>query len=128
MATDYYGKQRATVTIGMELKVRGWTLLGFHEDKSDSMSDYYSPASWDGVAINAAYPGVVVGVNVYDATAKRVSGTDQTRTTHEPGDPCARCGGSGTEPDALSYQDALANPAESHRARQDRERQAQPVC
>ncbi|MEI8166433.1 MAG: hypothetical protein WCG26_08640, partial [Chloroflexales bacterium] len=120
MATDYYGKQRATVTIGMELKLRGWTLLGFHEDKSDSMSDYYSPASWDGVAINAAYPGVVVGVNVYDATAKRVSGTDQTRTTREPGAPCARCGGSGTEPDALSYQDALANPAESHRARQDR--------
>ncbi|MEI8166045.1 MAG: hypothetical protein WCG26_06695, partial [Chloroflexales bacterium] len=125
MALDFYGKQRATVTIGMELKQRGWTLLGFHEDKSDSMTDYYHPASWDGVAINAAYPGVMVGVNIYDGTAKRVSGKDETRTTREPGDPCTRCGGSGTEPAALSYAEALANPAECHRARQDRERQAQ---
>ena len=125
MATDFHSKQRATVTIGMELKQRGWTLLGFHEDKSDSMTDYYHPASWDGVAINAAYPGVMVGVNIYDGTAKRVSGKDETRTTREPGDPCTRCGGSGTEPAALSYAEALANPAECHRARQDRERQAQ---
>ena len=70
MATDFYGKQRATVNIGMALQQRGWQLLGFRADTSDSMSDYHNPARWDGIATHDAYPGVLVAVNVNEYTVK----------------------------------------------------------
>jgi len=114
MATDFYGKQRATVNIGMALQQRGWMLLGFRADTSDSMSDYYSPAHWDGIATHAAYPGIVVAVNVNEYTVKNRSGKDETQRSYAPDEPCARCTGTGTEPGAISYAEALATPDAGH--------------
>ena len=45
---DYHERKRAQVNVGVALQGRGWTLWGYHADESDSMTDYYSPASWLG--------------------------------------------------------------------------------
>lgn len=52
----------AVARVGVELQNRGWTIYGYKPDRSDSMTDYYDPARWDGVATHPDYPGVVVGV------------------------------------------------------------------
>jgi len=52
-------RQRARVAIGLTLRSRGWRLYGFHEDRSDAMTDCYAPASWDGVAEKDGYVVVV---------------------------------------------------------------------
>jgi len=64
MATTAYEKQRAIVRIGLKLQQTGWTIFGFKEDQSDAMTDYFSPASWHGIATHKDYPGIIVGVGV----------------------------------------------------------------
>ncbi|GAA4880364.1 hypothetical protein GCM10023310_70710 [Paenibacillus vulneris] len=47
----YYGdKMEAKINIMEELVNRGWIVYGFTPDQSDSMTDYYSPAHWNGIA------------------------------------------------------------------------------
>lgn len=47
----YYGdKRESCVNIADALRVKGWNIYGYSEDQSDSMTDYYCPASWDGIA------------------------------------------------------------------------------
>ena len=48
--SNYYSKQEAKVRIAHELMNRGWKVYGYHADESDSMTDYYSPAYWNGIA------------------------------------------------------------------------------
>jgi hypothetical protein len=69
-------RRRATVRIGEELRHRGWELFGYYEDKSDPMTDYYSPASWRGVATHSHHAGVVVCVDVGDYTVENRAGKD----------------------------------------------------
>lgn len=57
--TNYYEFQRAKVAIALELMKRGWKVYGFHEDESDSMTDYWSPAWWEGIATKNGYVVVV---------------------------------------------------------------------
>jgi len=61
-------RSTAIVRIGLELQNRGWTLFGYTEDQSDIRTDYYAPASWQGVATHPDHPGVVVCVDVSDYT------------------------------------------------------------
>ena len=42
--------QAGMVRIARELMNRGWKVYGFREDESDSMTDYWSPAYWKGIA------------------------------------------------------------------------------
>lgn len=52
----YYGdKRESKVNIAMKLQTLGWDILGFTEDKSDFMTDYYCPASWGGIATKNGY-------------------------------------------------------------------------
>ncbi|MBX0330080.1 hypothetical protein K2Z83_20645 [Oscillochloris sp. ZM17-4] len=120
--SDFYEKQRATVNIGMALQGRGWNLIGFHADQSDSQTDYYHPASWDGIATNDAYPGVVVAVNVNDYSVKNTSGKHTYKVSTVPGDACPKCNGSGVHADGLTYTEALERPEDSHVAIRDRAR------
>jgi len=46
----YLDKQEAKVNIMYKLVDAGWKVFGYKQDESDSMVDYYSPASWSGVA------------------------------------------------------------------------------
>jgi hypothetical protein len=59
---SYYENQRSKVNIMVELEKRGWNIFGFKEDQSDSMTDYWSPAHWSGIAEK---DGFVLLVDVY---------------------------------------------------------------
>jgi len=48
--TNYYDKQSAKVALMHVLENNGWTIFGYTPDASDAMTDYWSPARWDGVA------------------------------------------------------------------------------
>lgn len=48
--SNYYDKRDAKVRIAHELMKMGWKVYGYSPDQSDSMTDYYCPASWDGIA------------------------------------------------------------------------------
>ncbi|PYY28328.1 hypothetical protein [Paenibacillus illinoisensis] len=51
----YLDKQEAKVNIMYKLVDAGWKVFGYKQDESDSMVDYYSPASWSGVATKNGY-------------------------------------------------------------------------
>lgn len=46
---DYYDKREAKVKFAHALSARGWKVFGYKADESDSMTDYWSPASCDGI-------------------------------------------------------------------------------
>lgn len=62
MAMSYYEKQGSLVSLMEGLQKRGWLIYGFNEDKSDMMTDYWHPASWDGIAVKNGY---ILVVDVY---------------------------------------------------------------
>lgn len=106
MALDYYDRQQAKLAIMEELKRRGWTIYGYTPDRSDSMTDYFAPASWEGVAEK---DDVVVCVDVGEYQVTHFSG-GRTLTRSVPAGVCPRCNGTGEEPDGWTYQQALADP------------------
>lgn len=64
--STYYEYQDVKVMIAHKLmNLEGWTVYGYKADESDSMTDYYSPAYWDGVAEKNGY---ILCVNVYGAS------------------------------------------------------------
>jgi hypothetical protein len=72
----WYGdKRESVVNIAHRLIERGWKIYGYHEDQSDSMTDYYHPASWDGIAEK---DGFVLLVDVYGTSASGKQVTKQT--------------------------------------------------
>lgn len=52
---DYYDKKHALNIICEVLAFNGWSIYGYKEDRSDSMTDYFDPASWDGIAVKNGY-------------------------------------------------------------------------
>jgi hypothetical protein len=73
------------------------------------MTDCYSPASWDGVAERDGYVAVV-DVSPGSSVLKRSGGWSTAKQV--PGDNCARCRGTGQEPDGWTHEQALAAPRE----------------
>ena len=64
--STYYDYREVKVMIAHKLmNMDGWTVYGYHADESDSMTDYYSPAHWGGVAEKNGY---VLCVDVYGAS------------------------------------------------------------
>lgn len=64
--STYYDYREVGVMIAHKLmKMEGWTVYGYKEDRSDSMTDYYDPAHWGGVAEKNGY---VFCFNVYGAS------------------------------------------------------------
>lgn len=58
--STYYQYQDVGVMIAHKLmSLEGWKVYGYHADESDSMTDYYSPAYWGGIAEKNAYILVV---------------------------------------------------------------------
>ena len=57
--SNYYNMRDGKVRIAHELMNRGWKVYGYKEDESDSMTDYYSPANWTGIAEKNGYILVV---------------------------------------------------------------------
>ena len=115
-----YGRRNACANLGKALERLGWELLGWHKDESDPMTDYYSPASWDGIATKAD------AVAVVDISADQVArkygpkpGEEVYRTRPvEGGVECPDCNGSGL---CLALADwtlerARSEPREYHKA------------
>lgn len=75
--SNYYNKRDAKVRLVEELSNRGWEIFGYKEDRSDSMTDYYSPANWSGIASKNGY------VLVVDCKSNSDSGRDITRYNKE---------------------------------------------
>jgi len=92
--------------IGKRLRARGWTLYGWKEDRSDSMTDYYDPESWDGVAEK---DGFAWCVDVGEWLVERQSGEDQERRIPQKGNTCPECEGGGVKVGAPDFQEARAS-------------------
>jgi hypothetical protein len=106
-------RQRAKVNVAEELRRQGWALFGYHEDRSDPMTDYFAPASWDGVAEKDGYV-VVVDVSKANNYVLARSGGHHTQRQVR-GDDCTHCRGSGLEPGGWTYEQAKADPREYNR-------------
>lgn len=64
--STYYDYREVGVMIAHKLmKMEGWKVYGYKADESDSMTDYWSPAHWGGVAEKNGY---VFCFNVYGAS------------------------------------------------------------
>jgi hypothetical protein len=68
--SNYYDKQEGKVKICHELMNRGWKVYGYHADESDSMSDYWSPAHWGGIAEKNGY--ILVVDNNNDSKGEKI--------------------------------------------------------
>ena len=54
--SNYYEYQRVGVMIAHKLmQMDGWKVFGYHADESDPMTDYWSPAYWNGIATKNGY-------------------------------------------------------------------------
>lgn len=63
--SNYYDYREVKVMIARKLmSMDGWKVYGYKEDRSDSMTDYWDPANWDGVAEKNGY---ILCVDVYGA-------------------------------------------------------------
>ena len=56
---DYYTKRSSLIVLESILRTQGWKIYGYKEDKSDSMSDYFDPARWEGIAAKNGFILVV---------------------------------------------------------------------
>lgn len=108
MGEHWTDKRASVALIGAELRRRGWELFGWSDDQSDSMTDYYCPESWDGVARHPS--GAVACVDVSRYTVESSSGGVE-RTRQVDAGPCERCQGGQAEPDGWTYQRAKEDPA-----------------
>lgn len=58
--STYYEYQDVGVMMAHKLMAtEGWEVYGYHADESDPMTDYYSPAYWNGIATKNGYILVV---------------------------------------------------------------------
>jgi phospholipid N-methyltransferase len=74
----YYGdKQTSLVNLSRALRYNEWSIYGFKADKSDSMTDYFDPASWDGIAVKNGY------ILVIDNYSNGTIGGDIVKTTYD---------------------------------------------
>lgn len=104
MSTLHYSdKQNVKEALVSVLSERGWTIFGFSPDQSDSMTDYYHPAHWNGVAEKDGTV-LVFDVNAYDA---KMSGTEIVEHRMKLG-PCTPCKGTGK---TTSHQDGYTTRA-----------------
>ncbi len=67
--STYYEYRDVKVMIAHKLMgLEGWRVYGYKEDESDSMTDYYSPAYWGGIAEKNGY---ILCVDVYGAAEEQ---------------------------------------------------------
>jgi len=118
MSSNFYNKKEWQANLGKALRALGWTLLGWKEDRSDSMTDYFDPESWDGVGTKGEFVACV-DIGPYHVESRSGKATYTYATTIAG--PCDRCGGTGREPDGWTLEQARANPAIWKRLRLDRE-------
>jgi hypothetical protein len=104
---DYHDREEAKARLAEFLmKQEGWTVFGYSGDKSDSMTDYFCPADWDGIA---TFGDFVLCVDVRQAHEGHAI-TKQTPIT----EPCEHCLESGEEPNGWTLEQARKDPRGFH--------------
>lgn len=107
---NYYDRKSVSATLAVALKAEGWTVYRYKEDKSDSMTDYYDPASWLGGV--ASHPsGALFVCDHSDGTPEAIPVHEQLRIV----EPCMHCNQTGEEPGGWTLADARARPQEYNR-------------
>lgn len=71
--SNYYNMEKSKVNLSRALEVNGWKIYGYHPDESDSMTDYYCPASWNGIAKKGDFIFVCDNKSAYYSSYKRVT-------------------------------------------------------
>jgi hypothetical protein len=69
--SNYYEKQEGKVNIAHALMERGWKVYGYSADQSDSMTDYWCPAHWGGIAEKNGY--ILVIDNNNDSKGEKIT-------------------------------------------------------
>jgi hypothetical protein len=101
---SYSDREQAKATLAeFLLKQEGWKVYGYREDTSDSMTDYFNPAHWWGIATFGEF------VLVVDCSDARESGKPITNSIQHF-KPCEHCLESGEEPNGWTYEQASADP------------------
>lgn len=103
---NYYNKRDAAISLFEAFTRAGWKTYGYKEDQSDSMTDYFSPARWDGVATKQ---DLVICINVPEHLSKSYSGTD-IKQTHITTKPCEQCNSTGIDPEGWTLLKARLDP------------------
>lgn len=85
MSTYYQYKDVMVMIAHKLMKLEGWKVYGYKPDESDSMTDYYSPAHWGGIAEKNGYILVVNNDRTTEATEiKQYTNTNAVdRSIHE---------------------------------------------
>lgn len=112
--SNYFQERDAQLFVAHKLADKGWKLYGYRADESDSQTDYYSPASWKGIATHQDKPGVVICVSVstYDATD---SGKPIMKSKVAKQTPCESCNGTGVDSTfPWTLETARQNPEKFH--------------
>lgn len=116
---SYEYQKKALARLAETLMAAGWNVNGYHEDKSDMMTDYYSPAYWSG---HATPPGVDVD-SAAPGTVRIVCGRATSKATRheyvrEDLGECPRCNGTAIDPALKGWtlQSARENPREWNKA------------
>ncbi|MEJ1714994.1 hypothetical protein SMA37_25630, partial [Escherichia coli] len=74
--SNYYEFRSAKVNIAHTLVAKGWEIFGYKADESDSMTDYFSPSDWSGIATKNGY------VLLVDIDSLRQSGYVRTKRSY----------------------------------------------
>ncbi|WP_405169326.1 hypothetical protein [Paenibacillus sp. FSL H3-0286] len=77
---NYYDFRDAKVNIAHTLMAKGWEVFGYSADKSDSMTDYYCPAHWSGIASKNGYVLLVDVSSLHDSGRKLINRTFNSTT------------------------------------------------
>lgn len=109
---DWADKRNAAAHLAKALESLGWTIVGFKEDRSDAMSDYFDPACWSGYATHPDKPGLLISTCA--TSDSQYSGKDIVEYWQEKGRDCEKCNGTGIVPNALTLEEARANPSKQH--------------
>lgn len=107
----YLDKKKAKTRLAAALERRGgWRLWGFHEDQSDSMTDYYCPAYWEGIATHASGAVLVVDVDARHTWMLDKGGKAPPAHTRERAGDCGACAATGLQPDGWTLDQARQDP------------------
>lgn len=97
-------RRAGVANLGKALRALGWTLHGWTDDKSDSMTDYYAPEHWAGIASMGDV------VCVVDKRQALESGQPIHERTLTAGPDCQECRGTGNDPSGETLEQARAIP------------------
>lgn len=108
---NYYDFREARVNIAHALMAKGWEVFGYSPDQSDSMTDYYCPASWSrGIASKNGYV-LLVDVSSLSDSGRTVTKRSFNSTTKDIQNKIAKLQNMTTEKGASQQEEESAKSA-----------------